>query len=281
MAPRTNSRLRQVLKKVQKPQTGWLDLFPAVIGLRDGTVLTGKNGLIWVRNLLNGQELTVYNFVVPNKPTLQVEVGRRVDQLGLWQVKGALETYDTPAGGFSVPYHAEQHQFPNGGDTVFINRKQITALTVLVKDGENFIVQVYGAVVRTATGIAKINTQAVDLSSYVPATGAVYLSIESDDDGVVSVHDGTGFAAPAVATVDDVPVPEAGKYMLAFILLWEGMEELKDDQIVVPIALDTDYSGLAEHTHDNILGEIVMEDGVTFPPVPVETEDGDDWIYSD
>lgn len=278
MAPRTNSRLRQVLKKVQKPQSGWLDLFPAVIGKADGTVLTGTKGEIYVRNLLNGQVLSVYNFVVPNRATLQVEVGRRVDQLGLWQVKGALETYDQPAGGISVSYHAEQHQFPNG-DTVFINRKQIMALTVLVSDGENFIVRVYGSAVRTATGIAKISTQAVDLSSYVPTTGAVYLSIEADVNGAVSVHEGTGFASPAVAAVGDIPVPEAGKYMLAFILLWEGMEELKDDQIVVPIALDTDYSGLAEHTHETTVVELLMEDGVTFPPVPLTNETGDDWMY--
>lgn len=277
-APRVNSRLRQVLKKIQKPHSGWLDLFPAVIGKADGTVLTGTKGEIFVRNLLNGQVLSVYNFVVPNKATLQVEVGRRVDQLGLWQVKGALETYDQPAGGISVPYHAEQHQFPNG-DTVFINRKQITALTVLVSDAENFIVQVYGSAVRTSAGIAKIHNQAIDLSSYVPASGAVYLSIESDVDGVLSVHEGTGFAAPGIATAEDIPIPDAGKYMLAFILLFAEMDQLKDEHIVIPMQLETDYAGISDHTHDEILGEILMEDGVTFPPVPLTNETGDDWIY--
>lgn len=314
MPARTNSRLRQVLKKVQKPQTGWLDLFPAVIGKSDGTILTGTNGLIHVRNILNGQDLTVYNFVVPNRFGLQVEVGRRVDQLGLWQVKGALETFDTPAGGTSVPYHAEQHQFPNG-DTVYINRKQITALTVLVSDAAGFIVRVYGAAVRTATGIAKISTQAVDLSTYVPATGAVFVSIESDDDGALTVNEGAGFASPAIATVADIPVPAVGKYMLAFILLWGGMEELKDDQIVVPMPLAMDYSLFENINLDNLLDvnaptpsagdvltwdeiaeewvasnpaeghvhehELLMEDGVTFPPVPLTNEDGTDWMYAE
>jgi len=27
--------------------------------------------------------------------------------------------------------------------------------------------------------------------------------------------------------------------------------------------------------------ELLMQDGVTFPPVPLETEDGTDWIYTD
>jgi hypothetical protein len=241
--------LRKVLKQVQKPQTGWLDVSPATIGKADGTISAGTNGLIWVHNILNGQDNTVYNFVVPNRFGLQVDVGRRVDQPGLWQVKGALETFAAPAGGTSVPYHAEQHQFPHG-DTLYINRKQIIPLTVLVSDAAGFIVQVYGSTVRTATGIARISTQAVDLSSYLPTTGAVYVSIESDDDGVLAVNAGTGFAAPAIATVDDIPVPAAGKYMIAFILLWEGMEELKDEQIVVPFPLATDYSGLSGHNHN-------------------------------
>ncbi len=236
MALRTNSRLRTVLKNIQKPQTGWMDLFPAVIGKADGTVLTGINGMIWIRNILNGQELSVYNFVVPNRATLQVEVGRRVDQLGLWQVKGALETYDQPAGGISVPYHAEQHQHPNG-DRVLIKRKQIVPLTVLVSDAAGFIVKVYGSVVVTATGVAKITTQLVNLSSYVPTTGAVFVSIESNDGGVLSVHEGTGFDAPGIGTDDDIPIPAMGKYMIATVLLFEGMEQLVDAQILVPFPL--------------------------------------------
>lgn len=28
-------------------------------------------------------------------------------------------------------------------------------------------------------------------------------------------------------------------------------------------------------------GELLMQDGVTAPPVPLETEDQDDWLYED
>ena len=27
-------------------------------------------------------------------------------------------------------------------------------------------------------------------------------------------------------------------------------------------------------------GELLMQDGVTSPPVPLETEDGSDWLYT-
>lgn len=29
----------------------------------------------------------------------------------------------------------------------------------------------------------------------------------------------------------------------------------------------------------NITGELLMQDGVTSPPVPIELEDGSDWLY--
>lgn len=256
---RMNGLLRKTLKRVVKPQTGWLDVFPAVIGTEDGTVDTGTPGVIYVRNVLNGQTLRVHNAVAPAIATLQVEVGRRVEDPGLWQVKGVRESFATPASSGNVAYHAAQHTFPEP-DTVWIDRKQLLPLTVLVSDADNFIVQIYGATVRTMNGVAIITTQEVDLSTYVPATGALYVNIETDDDGVLSVHSGTGFDAPELAAVSDVPVPTAGKYMLAFVLLTEGMTTLSNDNIRVPVALETNplnFSAASTvHTYEQLVYEI-------------------------
>jgi hypothetical protein len=238
----SNARLRKALKKVSQPQTGWLDVFPAVIGKEDGTVDTGTPGEIFVRNVLNGQTLTVHNGTAPAIATLQVEVGRRVEQPGLWQIKGVRESFSVPAGRNNVPYHADQHTFP-AADTVWVDRKQILALTVLVSDAANTLVKVFGATVRTATGVAVIDSQEIDLSSYIPATGAIYISIESDDAGALTVHAGAGFAAPELATSADVPVPASGKYMLAYVLLTEGMLELSNDNIRVPTILSSGGGG--------------------------------------
>lgn len=38
---------------------------------------------------------------------------------------------------------------------------------------------------------------------------------------------------------------------------------------------------LDAHTHAAASGELLMQDGVTSPPVPIETEAGDDWLYED
>lgn len=243
MSNLTNTRLRKALQKVSKPQTGWLDIFPAVIGREDGTVLTGTAGEIYVRNVLNGQTLRVHNTVAPAIAALQVEVGRRVEQPGLWQIKGVRESFSTPAGSGYVPFHGTQHSFP-AADTVWVDRKQILALTVLVADAAGFIVQVIGTAPRTATGIVLIANQQIDLSSYVPVTGAIYVNIEADDDGVLSVHTGADFGARELATAADIPMPGAGQYRIATILLFESMAELLNEYILVPFPLEPDYSGM-------------------------------------
>ena len=300
--PTTNSRLRKTLKKVTAPQTGWLDVFPAIMGRADGTVLTGVNGVVYVRNILNGQLLAVYNSAVPNIPLLQVEVGRRVDTPGLWQVKGTLESFDVPAGsssGSSVTDHHAQHEFPNS-DTVWIDPKQILRLTVLVEDADDFIVRVVGSVIRTTSGLAQINTQSVDLSSHVPAAGALFVTLQADDDGVLSVVEGDVFGSPLAGTFEDVPAPDADQYMIAFVLLYAEQVLLSNDDIRIPhlfhgggttfvtwgnisgtLADQTDLQAALDAKLDvDDFPQIVMEDGVTFPPVPITNEDGDDWIYS-
>jgi len=108
---------------------------------------------------------------------------------------------------------------------------------VLVSDPANFIVRVYGSVVHTATGIRKIETQDIDLSSYVVTEGAKFVSIESDDDGVLTVHEGTAFDTPEIGTDADIPVPDPGKYLIAFVLLYDGQTQLSNNDIRVPFPL--------------------------------------------
>lgn len=276
--PITDSRFRKALKKTRAPQTGWLDVFPAILGRADGTVITAINGVVWVRNILNGQLLAVYNSAVPNIPLLQVEVGRRVDQPGLWQVKGTIESFNVPASSSSsqsVGDHHEQHEFPNS-DTIWVDRKQVMQLNVVVLDPENFIVRVYGApFVTNSNTLGEVETQPVDLSSYVPTEGAVFVTIQSDDDGVLSVLEGIGFASPFAGTKTDVPAPDMDHKWVAYILLHEAMTELSNDDIRIPYQ----FGGGGGADASNFR-RVVMATGITHPPVPVENAEGDDWIYS-
>jgi hypothetical protein len=242
MSLKTRTQFQRTLRKVKQPHTGWTDVFPAVLGKADGTVQTGTPGEIYVRNSVNGQVVVVHNNGnVPSIPNLQVEVGRRIDRPSIWQIKGQLESYNVPAGGdIIVGYHADQHRFGEA-DTVWVDRKQILALTVLVKDAANFIVQVYGSAAQTKNGMILIQSQEVDLSSYVPTSGAKYVSLVAEADGTLSVVDGTEFASRELATASDIPLPAFDQYLLAFVLLYEAQETLLNDEIRVPFPLDANY----------------------------------------
>jgi len=104
----TQSRFQKTMKKIIKPQSGWLDVFFAVTGKLDGTVNTGTPGMMYVRDILTGQVLTVYNGISPLDANVHVEVGRRVDEPNLWQIKAIRQSFDVPATANRVKYHAEQ-----------------------------------------------------------------------------------------------------------------------------------------------------------------------------
>lgn len=242
----TNARLRKALRKVQKPQSGWLDIFPAVIGKADGTVLTGTAGEIWVHNILNGQDVRVHNSVVPIGAPLHVEVGRKVEQPNLWQVKGVRETWNIPAGLGQVADHKDQHVFRQH-DTVPVDRKQEMWWTVWVSDPSNFLVAVYGGTAPIKSGWMEGETDSgktykeMDLSSYVPATGAKFILIVVEEDGTFGVVEGTGFDAPALRTAADIPLPAYNQYPIAHVLLYESMDQLVDSDIRVIAPITANY----------------------------------------
>jgi hypothetical protein len=222
--PLKNSRLRKALKKVAQPQTGWLDVFPAVIGKADGTIQTGVNGIIYIRNLLNGQVLTVYNFITPNTSNLQVEVGRKVETPGLWQVKGVREAYSVPAGG-SVSSGSHTHE------QLFIGRDRFLPFLVLPIEGGEFMVQIYGdVIIKSDSTIGYILNQTLDLASYVPTDGtALYVVIEADDDGVIYVNEGTPVASKELLTLTDIPSVTTGRVASCAVRLYDGQVQLYRD----------------------------------------------------
>jgi hypothetical protein len=235
----TNVRLRKTLKAVTKPQTGWTDVFSAVIGLKNGTVQTGVNGIIYIRNLLNGQVLTVYNFTVPNIAGLQVEVGRKVETPGLWQVKGVREVYAMPAGG-TVGSASHTH------DDLFLNRNRLLNFLVFPMSGEEFNVQIYGDVFRNSAGLAtSILNQQLDLASYVPTTGAKWVVIEADSDGNIQVSEGDEVTAKELLTLADIPAPTAGRVESCAIRLYAGQAQLYRDPTSVNDFVD--LRGLRTH----------------------------------
>ena len=225
---------RKIDRLFKRKDSEWESTTTAALGNSAGVVRSDVAGMIYAR-LRNGDTIKVYNDIAPNDFDVRVIIGRKKEQPSVWRVIAVRDSYSVPQAP-RAGYHAEQHIF-RGPDEIPINRKQIIQLTIIVSNGAAFIVTVYGGVVRTSVGITVVESQSLDLSSYVPASGAVYVSIESDVNGALSVHLGVGFAAPEAATGAYVPVPASGKYMIGFVLLSTGMAELTDDEIAVPFPL--------------------------------------------
>ena len=272
-------KIKRGIEKLFKRADGeWLQTTTAALGNGDGVVQSDVGGLIYAR-LRNGETVKVYNDVAPADFDVRVLIGKKKEQPTLWRVIAVRDAYGIPQAP-RVKYHHEQHEL-DGPDEVSVDRKQIPQFTVRVKDGAAFIVMAYGGIFNTIAGKVFVPSEPMDLSSYVPTTGAVYIDIEAGADGAWSVNESTGFASPMVGNVSFMPITTSGKRWVGTIVLFEGQEELLNKHIFVPIPLSTDYAGIASHTHDNILGELLMQDGVTFPPVPLETEDGTDWFYQE
>lgn len=223
MSQLKNNILRKTLKKVIQPQTGWLDVFPAVIGRADGTIQTGADGVIYIRNFLNGQVLTVYNFTVPNILNLQVEVGRKVEQPGLWQVKGVREVFAIPAAG-TISSGSHSHS------DLFIPRDRFMPFLVFPITDSGFDVQIYGDTILKADGnFGYIENQTLDLASHIPTTGARWALIEADEDGAIHVIDGTVMDAIEVLTLAEIPPVTAGRVASCAVRLYSGQVQLYRD----------------------------------------------------
>jgi len=221
------------------------------LGNLSHVVETGTPGLLWARQW-NGKEIRVINRAnVPSDFDLRVLVGSTKIQPGLWFILLNMEDYLTPAAGGRIGYHHPQHEL-GGADQVMLDRRQIIQLSALVADPAAFTIQLYGAVVPTANGLVLVDNEVLDLSSHVPDGGAVFVSIEVDDDGAVSLHDGVNFGSPVLADFTYYPQPEPGKYPLYVALLYEGMTELTNDLIkpILSLGAISRATGLQIHEAD-------------------------------
>ena len=278
-------RLRQQFESmIDRRSAEWIDRQVVRLG-KDSTQLieTGIPGVLWAR-LRNGRPIKVHvkSAAVPSQFDLHLLIGRRRSQPAIRQVITSLEDYDGPAGGGQLTYHHKQHE-EAGGDRLNLSWKQIVARSVRVKDSAGFVVRVFGDPDLTPNGYVLIRTQDLDLSSFVPTDGALFVAIESDDDGELSTNDGDPFAAPGAGTAADYPVPAAGKYTRAFVLLFEGQTALLDEHIIIPKPPSFNPANYSDVSHVHALDDLSDVDAPAPTDGQVLTYDfyAEEWIAAD
>jgi len=219
----SENKLRDLFKKFKAEKSGWTNLFPAILGKADGTILTETNGIVYVRHSVNGRVYQAYNNGAPlDKPGLHIQVGRMTDETVL-RIKSIDRTHSETVNNGEV--------LQSLLDELFISRERFLPFLILPTDGGGFVVQVYGDVIIKSDGsFGWIDNQTLDLSSHVPTAGALFVLIESDDDGVLYVTDGTPVASKELLTPADIPSITSGRKPSCAVRLYDGQTQLYRDK---------------------------------------------------
>lgn len=256
----------------QKIQKGYF----AILGTLSGEVLTGVSNLVYVTTF-DGQTQQVINRRVPNRAGIVVFVGsdeysaNKIEILYTLNTDGGTNDGETDGSLSSVAQHGGTHIYPSY-DTVWVRGDQFLPLLATPLDANTFdpanglVVKISPGVVRKNddSGWVYVSEQNVDLSSHVPGADALWVTLQAEDDGMVSVVDGVVNVARTSLTLADIPEP-TGKRLWA-IILEDGRDQLyKNDTWNDFLDLRFDGSGS---------GGVSDAADVTYTPVDVN-----DWDY--
>lgn len=194
---------------------------PAFLGNLSGTVKADDANHVYVTLQPSGEVKTVYNGKVPNVPRLPVIIAysKKSQQ---FEIVRARDVYVTPVYPDVAP-HALLHTFP-GVDTIPVRGEQF--LPGLVTPAGGVTVKLYGFIYQLADGWHVVPTQTIDLSSHVPSTGALYVLLQVDDTGTVTVTDGTAVDTREELGLDDIPESDPDQFVVAAIKLYNSQTNL-------------------------------------------------------
>lgn len=208
--------IQQALSKFEPKEI----LYAAFLGKADKTLrVTGKSGWMYCR-MWNGEVVEAYNLGgVPASPGLAVNLAFRQGRFYILPKDVYKDLVRT-----GVPDGIEEElQFP-GTHTLYVRGEQF--LPGLVYPKQNLILSIGGgAIPLDAGGYIQVQPDEVDMSAYLPISGALWATIELTQAGSVTVT--TGGAKPAMNELDlaDVPITD-GAYPLAAVRLRFGQSNI-------------------------------------------------------
>lgn len=199
---------------------------PAQMGNGQGVVaVPNKPGYVYVR-MPDGQTAEAYNARMPLTDDMPIIVGYDDFNQLLFQVLEFRHAYNDQLP-TTVQQHHETHEFLNvlgGTDVVFSDIRQLTHLAVYPASG--LVVSVYGGTVWTATGYQFVSGL-IDLTAYVPVSGAVLVAVCLNASGTLTVLDGgSNPGARTFLSLLDLPAIPAGYRPLAAIALEAGQTDI-------------------------------------------------------
>jgi hypothetical protein len=218
----------KAIKKISNPKRR---LIPARMGSGAdyASISTGIPNKIWVTYEGSGQIAQVWNLRLPSVAGLRVLVGEDPNYPGLLQViRERLQPGGTPI--TQLGAHHETHEI-YGSDKVNVSGNQIIPLNVVPIAG-TFTVIIKDAIILAGDVWAYVNPQNLDLTSSVPAAGALWALIQSDASGVCTLKLSATVTAKALLTIDGIPLPDNAFFPLCAVRLYAGQTELRLDSAI-------------------------------------------------
>ena len=217
------SRARNVVKTFfgALARTQNSDEFFGFLGNRAGTVKADKYGNVWVL-MFNGQVVKARNKVAPLLPRLPVAVGYTKDDPKLLQVLRVLNVYNNLQSPY-VPPHADTHTWP-GVDTVSIRAEQF--LPGLAVPAGGMTVQYYGWPYSIDGVWHFANHKMHDFTSYIPASGAVWVGVEINAAGSITYNQSTSVESRDLLGPSNLAITPASRVLLFAVKCYVGQSEV-------------------------------------------------------
>jgi hypothetical protein len=206
---------------------------PGFLGNLGGVVQADNFQNVYV-TLWNGEVVTVNNQRVPNIRRLPVIVGYDATNPNMRQVLRSREAF--PDKHFKdIALHAKTHEWGEL-DTLWIRAQQF--LPGLIVPNDDLSVHYTGGWY-FLNGWHVLPAQDIDLSANVPDSGAIFVLPEVDEDGVITLAEGSAADSRSVLTNTNIPSQSDNKKSLKYaIKLYEGQTtvlETKTDSDLVDL----------------------------------------------
>src|SRR5689334_23303567 len=278
---------------------------PAELGDRMGHLYADPSRIFVYARVGNSPPVIVFNNRVPAENGLKVWLGFTPEEPNLYQVLSTRSALPGGSSGYQVAGYAPAKRYEwmatgGGQDPLWVHLRAITMLRVGADEtGE---LQILTGTVMTSSGPRLIAQQSI--TSYTRPTNAgkaAWLLITINDDGDVIATQGDEVDVADLPTTAPPAIPDGTVFASCAVRLYEGQTIFREARTntdfwdlrfsgwlemgFVDAPSDGQTYGRKDGAWEVVTGgtggvaQLLMEDGVTFPPVPLTNEDGTDWIY--
>ncbi len=197
----------------------------AVVGWSDGsTVLDTKPNFLRC-TLRNKDEIEVWNDGVAPVHGIHILIAPDPDYPGLFRAqKPRFLSISQDFPYVMINFHRANHTWP-GPDTVPIELRQFMPLHPSVS-GFNLIVR--AGWIKTQAGWHYHETETIDLTTSKPTSGARFVLVSLDPDGVLTVTNGSIVAGLALLSKENIPNLPSGHKEICAVRLYVGQTAIKD-----------------------------------------------------